>query len=115
VDALQATLETEPGTEGERERTTMPQVDTPWVGLAALVAMFVIPFLPSWLFEGPRTIRHRPRRHICADCGAPWTPGHVCVLDEPDDNRPLRGQLRRVGPSKVLVRRSPSAPKIGNS
>jgi hypothetical protein len=26
-----------------------------WVGLAALVAMFVIPFLPSWLFEGPRT------------------------------------------------------------
>ena len=27
----------------------MPQVDTPWVGLAALVAMFVIPFLPDWL------------------------------------------------------------------
>ena len=24
--------------------------DVPWVGLAALIAMFVIPFLPSWLF-----------------------------------------------------------------
>ena len=26
---------------------------TPWVGLAALIAMFVLPFLPAWLFEGP--------------------------------------------------------------
>ena len=26
----------------------------PWIGLLALVAMFVIPFLPSWIFEGPR-------------------------------------------------------------
>ena len=59
----------------------MPHVDTPWVGLAALVAMFVIPFLPNWLFEGPRTIRHRPRRHLCADCGAPWTPRHSCAAD----------------------------------
>jgi hypothetical protein len=31
---------------------------TPWAGLLALVAMFVIPFLPNWLFEGPRTVRH---------------------------------------------------------
>jgi hypothetical protein len=93
----------------------MPQVDTPWVGLAALVAMFVIPLLPSWLFEGPRTIKHRPRRHVCADCGAPWTPRHTCEPDEPDHTRPLRGQLRRVATSKALVPRPRSAPKIGNS
>ena len=35
---------------------------TPWVGLAALIAMFVLPFLPAWLFEGPRTVKHWPRR-----------------------------------------------------
>ncbi|HJW61506.1 MAG TPA: hypothetical protein VJ931_17880 [Actinomycetota bacterium] len=93
----------------------MPHVDTPWVGLAALVAMFVIPFLPSWLFEGPRTIRHRPRRHICADCGAPWTPRHTCELDEPEDRRPLQGQLRRVATSKALVPRRRSVEKIGSS
>jgi hypothetical protein len=50
----------------------------PWIGLAALLAMFVIPFLPSWLFEGPRTIKHRPRRRICGDCGAPWIDDHDC-------------------------------------
>ena len=49
----------------------MPHAPTPWVGLAALAAMFVIPFLPSWIFEGPRTVRHRPQRHICGDCQAP--------------------------------------------
>ena len=49
---------------------------TPWVGLAALIAMFVLPFLPAWLFEGPRTVKHWlfegprtvkhwPRRHVC--------------------------------------------------
>ena len=79
-----------------RKGATMPHVDTPWVGLAALVAMFVIPFLPSWLFEGPRTIRHRPRR-------------------QPEDRRPLQGQLRRVATSKALVPRRRSVEKIGNS
>jgi hypothetical protein len=93
----------------------MPQVDTPWVGLAALVAMFVIPFLPSWLFEGPRTIKHRPRRHVCADCGAPWTPRHACEPAEPEYTRPLRGRLERVPRSKALVPRSPSTPKVRNS
>ena len=100
----------------------MPHVETPWVGLAALVAMFVLPFLPNWLFEGPRTIRHRPRRHICADCGAPWTPPHLCELDEPDEpavRRPLRGQIRRVvpwvGSSKALEPRRRSVEKISNS
>ena len=92
----------------------MPQVDTPWVGLAALGAMFAIPFLPSWLFEGPRTIRHRPRWHVCADCGARWTAGHTCPPEETRD-RPLRGQLERLAPSRALATRPPSAPKIGNS
>ena len=56
----------------------MPDIPTPWVGLAALLAMFVLPFVPDWLFEGPRTVRHRPRRHVCGDCNAPWTEGHIC-------------------------------------
>jgi len=51
----------------------------PWIGLAALIAMFVLPHVPNWLFEGPRTVKHRPRRHICADCRAPWTDGHACT------------------------------------
>ena len=89
----------------------MPQVDTPWVGLAALGAMFVIPFLPSWLFEGPRTVRHRPRRHVCADCEAPWTPEHVCKPDHPVDDRPLRGRLERLTPSNTLVPRSSASAK----
>jgi hypothetical protein len=83
----------------------MPHVDTPWIGLVALFAMFVIPFLPSWLFEGPRTVKHYPRRHVCGDCGAPWTVGHVCAADRAPA-RPLRGQLRRVRPSTALARRS---------
>jgi hypothetical protein len=80
-----------------------------------VVAMFVIPFLPNWLFEGPRTIRHRPLRHICADCGASWTPRHACALDEPENRRPLRGQLRRIGPSRALEPRRRSVKKVGNS
>lgn len=52
--------------------------DTPWVGLAALIAMFVIPFLPNWLFEGPRTVKHWPRRHICGGCNRPWSDRHMC-------------------------------------
>ena len=47
----------------------MPNAPTPWVGLAALVAMFVLPYLPNWLFDGPRTVKHRPRRHIAARPG----------------------------------------------
>jgi hypothetical protein len=57
----------------------MWHVETPWIGLIALLAMFVLPFVPSWVFEGPRTVKHRPRRHVCADCDAPWADGHVCV------------------------------------
>jgi hypothetical protein len=72
--------------------------DTPWVGLLALAAIFVIPFLPDWLFEGPRTIVHRPRRHVCGDCGARWTKGHDCWLESMEAaDPPLRGELRRRG------------------
>ncbi len=72
--------------------------NVPWAGLAALVAMIVIPFLPAWLFEGPRTVKHRPTRHACADCGAPWTSQHACEPEPrmvPAPGAPLRGGLRR--------------------
>jgi hypothetical protein len=47
----------------------MPNAPTPWVGLAALVAMFVLPYLPNWLLDGPRTVKHRP-----AGTSAPTAP-----------------------------------------
>ena len=62
----------------------------PWIGLLALVAMFVISFLPDWIFEGPRMVRHWPRRHICGACGAGWTSGHVCEAGEPEPVPPDR-------------------------
>jgi hypothetical protein len=83
----------------------MPDTPIPWVGLAALVAMFLLPHLPEWLFEGPRTIRHRPHRHVCGDCGAPWTNGHACTLAERERGPSLRGELRRLGPPGELERR----------
>ena len=89
----------------------MGNMNTPWIGLVALVAMFVLPFLPAWLFEGPRPVKHYPRRHICGDCGAPWTQGHVCAVDRTPPQR-LRGQLRRVRPSTALVRRSARPSRI---
>jgi hypothetical protein len=87
--------------------------NTPWIGLAALVVMFVLPFLPSWLFEGPRTVKHYPRRHVCGDCGAPWTADHACAADRAQPQR-LRGQLRRVRPPTALVRRSTRPSRIDN-
>jgi hypothetical protein len=102
----------------------MPHVDTPWVGLAALVAMFVVPFLPGWLFEGPRMVKHYPRRHVCGDCGAPWADDHVCSADRAPvrhllrrhllRRQPLRVQLRRVRTSTALVRRSPRHSETDN-
>jgi hypothetical protein len=83
----------------------MPDTPTPWVGLAGLVAMFVLPFLPEWLFEGPRTSKHWSRRHICGDCNAPWTQGHVCTPEAGEAGPHLRGQLRRLAPSAELERR----------
>ena len=86
----------------------MPHVDTPWMGLIALVAMFVLPFLPQWLFEGPRTIKHHPRRHVCAECGAPWVGGHGCPTgDALPGGAPLRGQIWRPARGTALERRRP--------
>jgi hypothetical protein len=68
----------------------------PWVGLAALAAMFLIPLLPSRIFEGPMTVRHWPRRHICGSCNALWTEGHVCAMEPTDYSHVLYGELRRV-------------------
>jgi hypothetical protein len=93
-------------------------VKTPWIGLAALVAMFVIPFLPAWLFEGPRKVKHYPRRDVCGRCDAPWSADHNClparVPDRAAGHRPLRGELLRVRPSKELVRRSARPSRIDN-
>jgi hypothetical protein len=51
----------------------------PWIGLAAIALMFLLPWLDArGLLEGPRIIRRRPHRQVCADCAAPWTPGHRC-------------------------------------
>ena len=86
----------------------MPHTPTPWLGLAAVIAMFVLPFLPEWLFEGRRTIKHYPRRHVCGYCNAPWTEGHDCVssIEEtgpPDADALLRGDLRRLGPAELAA------------
>jgi len=80
----------------------MPHTPTPWIGLAAVVAMFVLPFLPAWLFEGPRRIKHRPLRHVCGDCNAPWTEDHTCPAAASEAYPPLRGELRRLEPSAEL-------------
>ena len=92
----------------------MPHVDTPWIGLVALVLMFVLPFAPSWLFEGPRTIKHQPRRHICADCGAPWDDEHACDVHRPADVKRLRADLVRVEPAASVASRKAAPPEIGN-
>jgi hypothetical protein len=75
----------------------------PWIGLAALIAMFVIPHLPDWLFEGPRTVKHWPLRHVCGYCGAVWTVGHTCAPEAGNDRMPLRGELHRLEPSRTAL------------
>jgi hypothetical protein len=83
----------------------MSRAATPWIGLVALAAMFLLPYLPSWLFEGPRTVKHHPRRHVCAECGAPWVAEHACAEDFLPPRAPLRGELRRATRSTTLARR----------
>jgi hypothetical protein len=52
----------------------------PPIGLAAIAAMFLLPWLDArGVFDGPRTIRRRPCREVCADCASPWTPDHQCA------------------------------------
>ena len=81
----------------------------PWIGLAAIVAMFVLPLLPARLFEGPRTVKRYPRRVVCGDCGELWTDDHGCAVEVRRPRRPrppLRAELRRVSPGRALARRS---------
>jgi hypothetical protein len=59
---------------------TLHATAVPWVGLAAVAAMFLLPWLDArGLLDGPYTVRHRPRREVCADCAEPWQPGHACA------------------------------------
>jgi hypothetical protein len=95
----------------------MTHSPTPWIGLVALAAMFVIPFLPDWLFEGPRTTKRWPRRHICGDCGAPWTKQHTCAPQPATMSpKPLHGELRRLqqpNPNqRALTSRDHDAPSL---
>ena len=83
----------------------MPHTPTPWVGLAALLAMFLLPHLSDRLFEGPRTIRHWPRRHVCGDCNAPWIEGHTCTAAAGEAGPSLHGELRRLHSLAELERR----------
>jgi hypothetical protein len=92
----------------------MRDTPIPWIGLAAMLAMFILPFVPDWLFQGRRTTKHWPRRHICGDCGTPWTDGHTCT---PDASAacypPLHGGLRRakhpdLSPQALTGRKEPS-------
>jgi hypothetical protein len=83
----------------------VPDSPIPWAGIAALVAMLIIPFLPGWLFEGPRTIRHWPRRHVCGECGTSWTDGHVCTPGVSGVDPPLHGEIHRPEPAAELIHR----------
>jgi hypothetical protein len=83
----------------------MSHIDTPWIGLVALIAMFVLPFLPGWVFDGPRTVKHHPRRHVCAECGAPWADGHSCESDSAPGDDLLYWELRRPSTSTLIMRR----------
>jgi hypothetical protein len=57
----------------------MPEVPTPWIGLAALAAMAVLPLLPTWFLKGPRRSKHWPREHFCARCDGAWTDEHTSL------------------------------------
>jgi hypothetical protein len=92
----------------------MPHVDTPWVGLGALALMFAIPFLPSWLFEGPKVIGHWPRRHVCALCRAAWHDGHDCRTADDAGTRPLSGRLERLQEPSAITSRSASPAEPDN-
>ncbi len=81
----------------------------PWIGVAALIAMFVIPHLPSWIFEGPRTVKHWPRRHVCGVCNAVWIEGHTCPPVGPVGGS-LGGEVWRVAPPGHLDR--PALPAL---
>jgi hypothetical protein len=73
----------------------------PWIGLAAIAAMFLLPLLDArGLFDGPSIVRRRPRRVVCADCGSTWTPDHRCV-----------GWLEAAAREPVLPLQAPPPPR----
>ena len=96
----------------------------PWIGLAAIACMFLLPLLDArGIFDGPHTIRRRPHRQVCADCGAPWTPDHQCASwwaaavrepvvplrpVEPPGPRQLSARLARPDQPALLPRRARS-------
>jgi hypothetical protein len=97
----------------------------PWIGLAAIAAMFLLPWLDArGLLDGPHTIRRRPRCEVCADCANPWTPGHQCVgwleaavrepvvplqpVEPPTSPPRLRAQLTRTDQPTLPPRRQRS-------
>ena len=56
------------------------RASVPWIGLAAIAAIFLLPWLDArGLFDGPSIVRRRPRRVVCADCAGSWTSGHQCA------------------------------------
>ena len=83
----------------------MPDIPTPWVGLAALLAMFVLPFVPDWLLRG-RGRSGTGRAGMSAATATPPGPrGTSARLKRARPNRPLRGELRRLAPPAELERR----------
>ena len=82
LDLRLPALPAPPATRWPATATRRPPMRSPvpWIGLAAIAAMFLLPWLDArGLFDGPRIVRRRPRRGVCADCAQPWTPGHQCV------------------------------------
>jgi len=61
----------------------------------------VLPLLRDWLVDKPDMSRHRPPRHLCGDCGAPWT-HQTCSATTREASPPLHGELRRLAPLPEL-------------
>ena len=64
----------------------------------AIVAFGIVVFvLMSALERWRPTVRHYPPRHVCGDCKALWTEGHICIdtSQRPPLQPPLRGTLVR--------------------
>ena len=51
------------------------RASVPWIGLAAIAAMFLLPFLDArGLFDGPHTIRRRPAGRCAPTAPTPGPP-----------------------------------------
>jgi hypothetical protein len=84
------------------------------VGLAGLILMFLIPFLPSWLFDSGRSNTGRAATSAaCAACPGPMDSsarprpcrrrrGRPEICGVPGPEPPLRGELRPLEPPAEL-------------